>query len=364
MAFSSILQSSAPGATAQAAFLSSMTLPAAFPKRYKQTQPGRMFSSVAKTADVRHFASEKKIHSSNRTSKSLVRASYNGVPKSLKSRLADGEQLYGVFLLSFSPVLAEIVGYAGYDYAVVDMEHGPGDTMAALPMLQALASTNTAAILRIPDNDPVMAKKAMDLGPQGLMIPMIDGPKAAKRAVSYCLYPPKGIRGACHPAVRASQYGINGTYLETYEDELLIMCQVESEEAVKRIDDIASVDGVDCIQMGPTDMSASMGYLSNPGHKKAKEMLKRAEKSVLGMKNGPYLGGFAMPDDSPADLWKRGYHMVSGALDIGLFRNAALEDVRKYKGSALGSVGIISPSEILDGDESGESEKEIEKEYA
>eukprot|EP01018_Ginkgo_biloba_P020710 Gb_36413 [translate_table: standard] len=184
------------------------------------------------------------------------------------------------------------------------------------------------AILRIPDNDPVMAKKAMDLDPQGLMFPIIDEPKAAMKAVSYCLYPPKGIRGAWHSAVRASQYGINGKYLETYEDELLIMFQVESEEAVKRIDDIASVDGVDCIQMGPTDMSASMGYLSNPGHKKAKEMLKRAEKN------------------------------------IGLLRNAALEDVRKYKGSALGSVGIISPSEILDGDESGESEKEIEKEYA
>uniref|UniRef100_A0A0C9RNG6 TSA: Wollemia nobilis Ref_Wollemi_Transcript_8391_1977 transcribed RNA sequence n=1 Tax=Wollemia nobilis TaxID=56998 RepID=A0A0C9RNG6_9CONI len=285
-----------------------------------------------------------------------VRAAY--VPmKPLKARLAEGEKLYGIFLLSFSPVVAEIAGYAGYDYAVVDMEHGPGDFMAALPVLHALAATGTPAIIRIPDNDPALAKKAMDLGPQGIMFPMIDSPKDARKAVSYCRYPPKGIRGASHPAVRASRYGINLNYLEEYEDEVLVMCQVESEEAVKKIEEIASVEGVDCIQMGPTDLGASMGFLADLGNRKAKEMRMRAEKGVLGLKNGAFLAGFALPCDPPDELQRRGYQMMTGAVDTPLIRDAALADIKKYK---EGWVGVrVEPADV-----GPEVEEEAEKEYA
>jgi len=188
----------------------------------------------------------------------------------------------------------------------------------------------------------------MDLGPQGLMFPMIDGPKAAKRAVSYCRYPPKGIRGAAHSVVRASRYGVNEKYLEEYEDDVLVMCQVESEEAVKKIEEIAMVEGVDCIQMGPTDLSASMGFLSDLGNKRAKEMLLRAEKGVLGLKNGAFLAGFAMPNDPPSELQRRGYHMVSGALDIGLLRDAAIADLRKHKGNGAETEGGVHRVEVLD----------------
>lgn len=255
--------------------------------------------------------------------------------RSLKSRLHDGETLYGLFLLSFSPTLAEIAGLAGYDFVVVDMEHGHGGVSDALPCLHALAATRTPAIIRLPESCPTWAKKALDLGPQGIMFPMIDSPKLARKAVSYCRFPPAGVRGSAHTVVRASSYGIDAGYLSNYEEELLIMCQVESEEAVKKIEDIAAVDGVDCIQMGPMDLSASIGYLWDPGNKKVREMMKVAEKGVLGTKKKPregaYLAGFAMPHDSPDDLRSRGYHMVSGAVDVGLFRSAAVEDVKKFK---------------------------------
>ena len=112
------------------------------------------------------------------------------------------------------------------------------------------------------------------------------------------------------------------------------MCQVESVEGVKHVDEIAAVDGVDCVQMGPLDLSASMGYLWDPGNKKVKDMLRVAERAVLnseGGNGGAYLSGFALPYDGPDDLRKRGYHMVSGAVDVGLFRSAAVEDVKKFK---------------------------------
>ncbi|XP_050268919.1 uncharacterized protein LOC126713256 [Quercus robur] len=254
--------------------------------------------------------------------------------KNLKSRLHNNETLYGIFLLTFSPTLAEIAGLSGYDFVVLDMEHGPGGITEALACLHALAATNTPAILRLPESSAAWAKKALDLGPQGLMFPMIESPIEAQEAVSYCRFPPRGVRGSAHTVVRASNYGIDEGYLSNYEDELLIMCQVESVEGVKHVDEIAAVDGVDCVQMGPLDLSASMGYLWDPGNKKVKDMLRVAERAVLnseGGNGGAYLAGFALPYDGPDDLRKRGYHMVSGAVDVGLFRSAAVEDVKKFK---------------------------------
>ncbi|KAJ7961654.1 2-keto-3-deoxy-L-rhamnonate aldolase-like [Quillaja saponaria] len=259
-------------------------------------------------------------------------------PRTLKSRLQNGETLYGIFLLSFNPTLAEIAGLAGYDFVVVDMEHGHGGISDALPCLHALAATRTPAIIRLPETCATWAKKVLDLGPEGIMFPMIESPKAARKAVSYCRFPPGGVRGSAHTVVRASKYGIDEGYLSNYEDELLIMCQIESEEGVKKVNEIATVDGVDCIQMGPLDLSASMGYLWDPGNKKVKEMMRTAEKGVLESKaenGGAYLTGFALPFDGPSDLKTRGYHMVSGAVDVGLFRSAAVEDVKRFKMSLI-----------------------------
>eukprot|EP00262_Sarcandra_glabra_P008435 TRINITY_DN21961_c0_g1_i1.p1 TRINITY_DN21961_c0_g1~~TRINITY_DN21961_c0_g1_i1.p1 ORF type:complete len:356 (-),score=44.15 TRINITY_DN21961_c0_g1_i1:6-1073(-) len=278
------------------------------------------------------------------------------LPKTLKARLSDGEILYGIFLLSFSPTLAEIAGHAGYDYAVVDMEHGPGGISDALSCLRALAATGTPAILRLPESSATWAKKALDLGPQGIMFPMIESPKSAKKAVSYCRFPPEGVRGSAHTVVRASKYGIDDGYLGNYEDELLIMCQVESEEGVKKMEEIVAVDGVNCIQMGPLDLSASLGYLWDPGNKKVRETMRAAEKAVLGKKSGgTFLGGFAMPHDSPDELRVRGYHMVAGAVDLGMFRRAAVEDVMRFK------MGLKDDSD--DDGRDGEGNKDKDEKY-
>lgn len=261
-------------------------------------------------------------------------------PQSLKSRLKNGETLYGIFLLTFSPTIAEITGAAGYDFAVVDMEHGHGGISDALHCLHALAATNTAVILRVPESSATWAKKALDLGPQGIMFPMIDSQKSAREAVSYCRFPPNGVRGAALTIVRASDYGINEGYLSNYEEELLIMCQVESVEGVNNIHEIAAVDGVDCIQMGPRDLSASMGYLSDPGNKNVREALRKAEKAVL-KGTAANLAGMVAPHDGAEELRQRGYHMVSAGSDVALYRNAAVEDVRKFKMSSVenGAVG-------------------------
>uniref|UniRef100_A0ACD5XUH7 Uncharacterized protein n=1 Tax=Avena sativa TaxID=4498 RepID=A0ACD5XUH7_AVESA len=263
---------------------------------------------------------------------------------SLKSRLAAGDTLYGLFLLSFSPTLAEIAALAGYDYVVVDMEHGPGGITEALACLRALDAARTPAVLRLPEACPVWAKKALDLGPAGLMLPAVESPAAAAEAISYCRYPPRGVRGAAYPIVRASAYGLDDSYVSRCEDDTLIMCQVETAAGIAEVDAIAAVEGVDVVQMGPLDLSASMGYLWDPGNRKVRATLREAEKKVLEARkkkdaapetNAAYLGGFAMPNDPPEQLKLRGYNMVAGAVDIGLFRKAALENVKRFKEASM-----------------------------
>ncbi|KAI4327441.1 hypothetical protein L6164_019901 [Bauhinia variegata] len=256
-------------------------------------------------------------------------------PKSIKVRLQAGECLYGMSFLSFSPTIAEIAGWAGYDFVIVDIEHGFGGISEALRCIHALGAANTPVIVRVPELSHVWVKKVLDLGPQGIIFPLIDGPESAKKAVSYCRYPPCGVRGVATPIVRASRFGIDEGYANQYEKDLLILCQVETEEAVNNVEGIAGVDGVDGIMVGPLDLSASVGCLSNPKCDKVQNMLREIENTVLSFKRkeggGPYLAGFAMSFDGPDQFRKRGYQLIRGVTDVGLFKNACVEDMNKFR---------------------------------
>lgn len=165
------------------------------------------------------------------------------------------------------------------------------------------------------------------------MFPMIDTPNWLAKPSRTAAFPRTESAARLTPSLGLQTTEFDAGYLSNYEEDLLIMCQVESVEGVEKIEEIAAVDGVDCIQMGPLDLSASVGYLWDPGHKKVREVMRKAEKAVLAKNSGAYLAGFAMPHDRPEDLRLRGYHMVSGAVDTGMFRSAAVQDVNKFKTS-------------------------------
>ncbi|XP_054823983.1 uncharacterized protein LOC129321982 [Prosopis cineraria] len=262
--------------------------------------------------------------------------------KSLKARLHAGECLYGMSFLSFSPTMAEIAGWAGYDFIIIDLEHGFGGISEALRCIHALTSANTPVIVRVPEVNHVWVKKVLDLGPHGLIFPLIDGPETAKRAVSYCRYPPDGVRGVATPIVRASRFGMDLDYAREYSKDLLILCQVETEEAVDNVEGIAGVEGVDGIMVGPLDLSASVGCLSDPRNEKVRRMMRKIESTVLGAKRkeggGPYLAGMALPFDGPDQFKKRGYQLIRGATDVGLFKNVCVEDVKRFNLNRLKTV--------------------------
>ncbi|KAL4372171.1 hypothetical protein HN51_017249 [Arachis hypogaea] len=247
----------------------------------------------------------------------------------LKSRIQNGDVVYGMSLLTFSPTVAEIAALADFDFVLIDMEHGHGGLPEALPCLHALAAAKTPAVVRVPDSSSSFwARKAIDLGAQGIVFPMIQDPQSAAKAVSFC-------RSPVSPAARASRFGLDGHC----QKDLLIICQVESPEAVECAEEIAAVEGVDMIMVGPLDLSAGIGCLRNPKDERVMEMVDRVEKKVLGAARkeggGPFLGRFGTALDSPEAFRDRGYRLVRVNLDVTLFRNACIQDVINFKSTKL-----------------------------
>jgi 2-keto-3-deoxy-L-rhamnonate aldolase RhmA len=179
----------------------------------------------------------------------------------------------GSWLMSASPIVTEAMGLAGFDWLVVDMEHVPIDTPQLLAQLQVLAGTPAAPVVRVPWNDQVMVKRALDAGAQTVMFPFVQSADEARRAVAHTRYPPAGVRGVAGTH-RGSRYGLVGGYLQRAGDEIAVIVQLETPAAMAALEDIAGVDGVDALFIGPGDLSAAMGHLGAIGHADVQRALK------------------------------------------------------------------------------------------
>ena len=184
----------------------------------------------------------------------------------LKARLAEGGKCLGVWSLLASPAVTEILALAGYDFIIIDYEHGPGDLDTLANQLRATTGTGATSVLRVPSNDVNSIKTVLDLGVEGLMVPNVSTAEEARAVVAACRYPPAGIRGSAYSTARGASYGIDGErYLRTINDNLVIMCQIESTTGVDNIDEISAVEGIDVLFLGPGDLSGSAGHLARAG---------------------------------------------------------------------------------------------------
>ena len=186
--------------------------------------------------------------------------------KNLKKRLLDGEALNGCWLNLGSPLTAEIVGNSGFDWVLIDLEHGAGNERDALSQLQAVQSGTTAVIIRVESNDRRRIQRSLDLGAEGVMCPQIATVDDAKKAVDGMHYAPIGKRGVAK-MVRATGFGKNfDGYREGSKDNILGIIQIETREALDQLDGIASLDGVDVLFIGPSDLSMSLGIFGQFEH--------------------------------------------------------------------------------------------------
>src|SRR5205814_3749665 len=195
-----------------------------------------------------------------------------------KRAIASGKSPVGAWLVSSAPSTAEALGCSGFDFLVVDMEHTPIDPPQMIGILQTIAGTPAQAIVRPPWNDMVMVKRVLDAGAQTLLFPFVQNAEEAKRAVAYTRYPPGGVRGvaAMH---RGSRYGTVHDYQKRAQDEICVIVQIETVSAFDQLESIASVPGVDSIFIGPADLSASMGFLSDMGNAAVQEKLRAGARA-------------------------------------------------------------------------------------
>ena len=179
--------------------------------------------------------------------------------------LRAGKPQIGIWISLGSPFAAEAVAGAGFDWALIDMEHSPNDLVSVMGQLQVFAGYETAAIVRPEWNDPVLIKRLLDIGAPGLLLPMVQTVDEAVSAVAATRYPPRGIRGVSG-TTRANKFGRISDYFSRIEDETAVLLQVETRAALAVAGQIGAVDGCSGVFFGPADIAADMGFLGQPMH--------------------------------------------------------------------------------------------------
>jgi 2-keto-3-deoxy-L-rhamnonate aldolase RhmA len=177
----------------------------------------------------------------------------------LRRRIHAGETLFGTFLGLASPISAEICARAGFDWVIVDLEHGSGTESDLLTSLLAIGTTSATALVRPQSAERLRIGRALDLGAHGLMIPRVDVPDQAREAISFMRFPPDGVRGLALSTRGAGLGERTHADVRGINDHLVGIIQIESPSAVERASEIAALDGADVLFVGPTDLSHSLG---------------------------------------------------------------------------------------------------------
>ena len=246
--------------------------------------------------------------------------------RKFKEKLNNGEAVYGIFSKTSDPMFIEIMGIAGFDYVILDVEHGPTDMEHQQNNIRACEVRGIVPIMRIPRVDESTIGTAFDIGVKGIQVPNVKNATEARKVVEYSRFHPYGSRGVCR-FVRAADYSAmdRNAYFEESK-ELIVILQLEGVEAIKNLDEILAVEGYDIIFVGPYDLSQSMGipgqiYDERVIDAMAKIIKKAREKNVL-------VGTFADDFDS-VKRWKDvGVQYISYSTDGGIFYDA-LVNVRK-----------------------------------
>ena len=248
----------------------------------------------------------------------------------LKEALQDGKVVFGPFLKFTDPAIVEIIGFAGFDFVIIDAEHGPISMENAQNMIRAAESVNLTPIIRVGNNDEALILRALDIGAQGIEIPQINSKADAVRAVKSVKYSPQGERGVCR-YVRAAKYSSMDKfkYFESANKETMIIAHIEGVEGIKNLDEILSVPGIDVVFIGPYDLSQSLGVPGEVNHPLVKEKMK--EVVLKCKKNKVAIGTFA-DDIKTAKSWvSLGVQYMAFSVDVGILYEVSRGIVRQLK---------------------------------
>lgn len=198
----------------------------------------------------------------------------------LKKRLRAGEKTIGAWLSLSCPAVAEIMAGAGWDWVLIETEHTPFTLESLEYTLMAFNGRDTVPIVRVPWNDRVIIRQVLDLGAEGVLVPHVGSPEEAQQVVAACRYPPEGVRGF-GPMRASDYYRETEEYIRTANEGVIVAIQIEHIKAVKAVQQILAVPGIDVVLLGPMDLSASLGLLGQLDHPQVVEAIEQVIAEAL-----------------------------------------------------------------------------------
>ena len=256
-----------------------------------------------------------------------------------KQALRERRPQIGLWMGLASDYIAEICALAGFDWLVIDGEHAPNDLNRILAQLKTLAAyPGSHAVARVPVGDTALIKQYLDLGAQNILVPMVDTPEQASQLVRAMRYPQDdghgGVRGMA--GARASRWGHYADYFKRANEEVCLLVQVESLEALKNLDAIAATPGVDGVFIGPADLSASMGHVGNAAHPDVQAAIEDAIARILKAGKAP---GILTPDESLAQHYLAlGAVFVAVGLDTQILMKQTSALAARFKANVMAHV--------------------------
>jgi 4-hydroxy-2-oxoheptanedioate aldolase len=249
-------------------------------------------------------------------------------PNHLKLKLRAGEPALGFWLSTNSLAVTEIAAGAGWDWLLLDMEHVPHDveTVERHVLAAHHAGTPTELVVRTPSVDPVLVKGLLDAGVRSFMFPFVQTPAEAQLAVASTRYPPAGIRGFSS-GTRATRYGRDASYLSTYADDICVIIQIESPQAIANIAAYGEVDGIDAMLIGANDLAANMGHLGDTRHP---EVVTAVESAGQAIRATGKAAGFQFFDERGPHLIAQGFTLAAVAGDIHTLTTSMTEQRAKF----------------------------------
>jgi 2-keto-3-deoxy-L-rhamnonate aldolase RhmA len=247
---------------------------------------------------------------------------------SFKDRVRDGDVALGTFLNLGSALVAEVCALSGFDWLLVDLEHGAGGEEGMVGQLLAGEAHGVPMLVRVESVERIRVGHALDLGATGVMFPRLDTPDEVATAVSHLSYPPQGDRGIA-TYNRARRFGGDARTTSEVNDELLCVIQIETSSALAHVTDIAATPGVDVLFVGPSDLSTSLGC---PGQLDADIYLKALDQVVAAARGAHIAAGILVGDaDGVEAHLDRGFSFVAVASDSALLRRAATTVTRRKR---------------------------------
>ncbi|CAO3452858.1 HpcH/HpaI aldolase family protein [Azospirillum largimobile] len=251
---------------------------------------------------------------------------------SFKRALEAGRLQIGLWSILSSHVTVEIIAGSGFDWLVLDTEHSPNELPMVYSQLQAAAAGGRAhPVVRVPWNDMVTLKRYLDIGVQSFLIPYVESAEEAANAVAYTRYPPHGVRGYS-AAPRASGFGRIKDYPQLCEAELAVLVQVESRRGLDNIEEIAAVEGVTGVFIGPGDLAAALGHVGNPKHPEVQAAI---EDAIARIRACGKPAGILSADEALAKRYiELGCSFVAVGSDLGILARTSEQLAAKFKTNA------------------------------